>query len=86
LVTKIVIKIIGVTITMALVEGVRVPSLLLLLWGPVPIVVVVVVDEAHFLLCLGAIITRVIASSAHLTPGVGCDGLYGGIRLDGLLL
>jgi len=58
----------------------------LLLWGPVPVVVVVVlIDEAHFLLCLEAIITRVIASSAHLAPGVGYDGLYGGVRLDGLL-
>jgi len=56
-----------------------------MLWGPVPVVVVVVANEAHFLLCLEAIITRVITSSAHLALGVGYDSLYGGVRLDGLL-
>jgi len=41
----------------------------LLLLGPVP-VVEVVVDVVHLLLGLGAVIARVIISSAYLTPWI----------------
>ena len=76
-----IIEIIIITITLALVEGARVPSLLLLL-GPVP---VVVVDEAHLLLCLGTVVARVIFSSAHLAPWISFDGTDGGVGLNDLL-
>ena len=80
-ITEIIIVIVVTLVT--LVEGARVPSLLLLLWGPVP-VVVVVVDEAHFLPCFGAVVPRMIFSSAHLAPWISFDGSCGGVRLNGL--
>src|ERR671937_326051 len=77
-------EIITVTITLvSLVEGARVPSLLLL--GPVPIVVVVVIDEMHLFLCFRTIVPRMIISSAHLAALIGLDGSCGCVRLNGLL-
>jgi hypothetical protein len=77
-----IIEIIIITITsITLVEGVRIPSSLLL--GSVPIVVVV--DEVHVFPCFGTIVARMIVSTTYLAPGVCFNVSCSGMELDGLL-
>ena len=54
----------------------------MLLLGPVPIVEVVV-DVVHLLLGLGAVIARVIISSAYLAPWISFHSTNNGKGLDG---
>ena len=65
LVTLRIIEIIVVIVTLVL-EGARVPSLLLL--GPVPIVVIVV-HETRLFLCFGTIISQMIFSFSYSHHG-----------------